>query len=44
MAIVPFTLYLMKYRLDKSTGINFVDSTIEILVMNFHYNNVNLTE
>ena len=27
MAIVPLTLYLIKYRLGKSTGINFVDST-----------------
>lgn len=27
MAIVPLTLYLAKYRPDKSTGINFLDPT-----------------
>ena len=27
MSIVPLTLYLMKYRVGKCTGINFIDST-----------------
>ena len=27
MSIVPLTLYLMKYRAGKCTGINFIDST-----------------
>ena len=27
MSIVPLTLYLMKYRVGKCTGINFMDST-----------------
>ena len=27
MSIVPLTLYLMKYRVGKCTGVNFIDST-----------------